>query len=79
MALAMSLLTLWTNVGGSIGSAAAAAIWNDRLPKNLEKYLGDTLNSTQLAEIYGSITVARLAEPRELVIKGSSCYPLILV
>ncbi|KAJ7259908.1 hypothetical protein C8J57DRAFT_1072986, partial [Mycena rebaudengoi] len=80
MALAMSLLQLWTYVGGSIGSAAAAEIWDDRLPKNLEKYLGDTLNSTQLAEIYGSITVARLAEPRELVIKAynETAYFLVL-
>jgi hypothetical protein len=71
MALAISLLSLWTSVGGGIGSAIAAAIWNSKLPANLDKYLGDQLNSTEIADIYGSIIVARLAEPRDLVIRGT--------
>ncbi|KAJ7903673.1 major facilitator superfamily domain-containing protein [Mycena olivaceomarginata] len=70
MALAISLLSLWTSVGGGIGSAIAAAIWNSKLPANLDKYLGDQLNSTEIADIYGSIIVARLAEPRDLVIRA---------
>ncbi|KAJ7475679.1 major facilitator superfamily domain-containing protein, partial [Mycena latifolia] len=70
MGLAIALLSLWTNVGGGIGSAISAAIWNAKLPSNLEKYLGDTLNSTQLADIYGSILVAHVAEPREQVIQA---------
>ncbi|KAJ7575104.1 major facilitator superfamily domain-containing protein [Mycena floridula] len=80
MALAMSLLALLTSLGGGIGSAIAAAIWNQRLPQNLNKYLGDSLNATQIEEIFGSITVARLAEPRDLVIKAynDTAYYLFL-
>ncbi|KAJ7178614.1 hypothetical protein C8R43DRAFT_467113 [Mycena crocata] len=80
MALAMSLLSLWTNLGGGIGSAIASAIWNAKLPQNLEKYLGATHNSTEISEIFGSIVVARLAEPRELVIKAydDTAYMLFL-
>ncbi|KAJ7158890.1 hypothetical protein C8R46DRAFT_1165174 [Mycena filopes] len=80
MALVIALLSLWTSVGGGIGSAIAAAIWNAKLPANLEKYLGDTLNSTEIADIYGSILVARMAEPRELVIKAydDTAYYLFL-
>ncbi|KAJ7637628.1 major facilitator superfamily domain-containing protein [Mycena polygramma] len=80
MALAISLLSLWTSVGGGIGSAIASAIWNAKLPANLNKYLGDTLNSTEIADIYGSILVARLAEPRELVIKAydDTAYDIFL-
>ncbi|KAJ7073237.1 major facilitator superfamily domain-containing protein [Mycena belliarum] len=70
MALAIALLQLWTNLGGGIGSAVSAAIWNAKLPANLEKRLGGTLNSTQLSEIYGSILVARVAEPRAEVIQA---------
>lgn len=70
MAIAISLLALWTNIGGSIGSAISAAVWSNKLPKNLNKYLGSYLNATQIEDIYDSIVVARLAEPRDLVIKG---------
>ncbi|KAJ7112838.1 major facilitator superfamily domain-containing protein [Mycena crocata] len=80
MALAVSLLSLWTYLGGGIGSAIASAIWNAKLPQNLERYLGDTKNASEIAEIYGSILVARLAEPRELVIKAydDTVYMLFL-
>jgi hypothetical protein len=70
MAQAISLLSLWTSVGGGIGSAISAAMWNKKLPYYLNEQLGNTLNSTQLAEIYGSIAVARYAEPRAQVIIG---------
>jgi len=80
MALAISLLALWTSVGGCIGSAIAAAIWNAKLPANLNKHLGDKLNSTEIADIYGSILVARLAEPRDVFIKAydDTVYQLFL-
>ncbi|KAK7033011.1 hypothetical protein R3P38DRAFT_3313100 [Favolaschia claudopus] len=80
MALAISLLSLWTSVGGGIGSAIAAAIWNAKLPANLNKYLGDQLNSTEIAEIFGSILVAREAQPRDLIIKAydDTAYQLFL-
>lgn len=70
MAQAMSLLALWTNVGGGVGSAISAALWNRALPKYLNEELGSVMNSTQIAEIYGSIVVARYAEPRPQVIQG---------
>ncbi|KAK6903936.1 hypothetical protein I203_107447 [Kwoniella mangroviensis CBS 8507] len=70
MALAMALLSLWTSIGGSIASAIAAAVWNKQVPAKLALYLGDTHNSTELAEIFGSILVARTAQPRPLVIQA---------
>jgi hypothetical protein len=70
MAIASANLALWTQVGGSIGSAIAAAIWTNKLPYYLTQNLGDTLNSTQIEDIYSSIVTARLAEPRDKVIDG---------
>jgi hypothetical protein len=61
---------MYTSIGGSIGSAIASALWTHRLPANLEKYVGNVYNSTEIAEIYGSIVVARTAEPRDLIKKG---------
>lgn len=79
MGQVIALLALWTNIGGAIGSAISAALWNDRLPRYLEEELGAYLNSTQLADIYGSIVVAQLAEPREQVLKGTYKVPADLI
>jgi hypothetical protein len=70
-ALAISLLNLWTQAGGAVGAAIGASIWTNRLPEALNKHLGNDLNSTQIADIYGSIVIARAAEPRDKVIAGS--------
>lgn len=71
MAIAISLLSLWTSIGGSIGSAIAASIWTNKLPMFLEQHLGNVLNSTQIDAIYGDIITARAAEPRDQVIAGT--------
>ncbi|TYJ52549.1 hypothetical protein B9479_006838 [Cryptococcus floricola] len=80
MALAMAILSLWTSIGGAIGSAIAAAVWNQRVPHFLSEYVGDVYNATELAEIFGSITVARAAEPRALIIEAynDAIHPLML-
>ncbi|WVQ81108.1 hypothetical protein IAT38_003230 [Cryptococcus sp. DSM 104549] len=71
MALAMALLSLWTRIGGAIGSAISAAIWTDQLPKHLHANLGPYMNATQITAIYGSIAKARaVTQHRDLVIKS---------
>ncbi|ODN80959.1 hypothetical protein L202_03072 [Cryptococcus amylolentus CBS 6039] len=71
LAVAMALLALWTRIGGAIGSAIAAAIWANQLPKHLSANLGQYMNSTQLNAIYGSITKARaVTEHRDLLRKA---------
>jgi hypothetical protein len=75
MAQAIALLSLWSGISGSIGAAVSAAIWTDQLPKNLEKYLGATLDNATIAEAYGSIVIARTTEPRDKIIQGVlSCF-----
>jgi hypothetical protein len=72
MALAMSVLSLWTSLGGSIASAISGAVWNKQVPIHLEKYVGQYYNATERAEIFGSILVARAAEPHNLINKAYS-------
>lgn len=67
MALAMAVLSLWTSLGGSIASAISGAVWNKQVPLHLEKYVGEYFNATERAEIFGSILVARAAEPHDLI------------
>ncbi|ORY68053.1 major facilitator superfamily domain-containing protein [Leucosporidium creatinivorum] len=72
MATAISLLSLWTGVGGSIGSAISAAIWTNKMPGNLENRLQDLLPAANITAIYGSLTDARFssAEVRAGVIEA---------
>lgn len=70
MALAMAILSLWTQLGGSVASAISGAVWNKQVPMRLERYLGATHTPEQLAEIFGSIIVARAAEPHDLVVRA---------
>ncbi|GAA5862310.1 hypothetical protein JCM8547_007597 [Rhodosporidiobolus lusitaniae] len=57
VALALSLLTLWSTVGGSIGSAIAAAVWNGRMPSNLRRYIPETLvDDAGVALFFADIT-----------------------
>lgn len=73
MAIATAVLNLISSIGSSITVAISSAVWNKNVPANLERYIGDTHNATQRAEIFGSIYVARLAEPRDLIRKGRCC------
>jgi len=67
MAIATAVLNLISSLGSSISIAISASVWNKRVPEHLEKYIGATHNSTELASIFGSIYKAREAQPRELV------------
>ena len=73
MGIAVAVLNLWSSIGSSVAIAISAAVWNKRVPAKLVEYLGPTHNATELADIFGSIYVARLAEPRELVKTGEHC------
>lgn len=70
MAIATAVLNLISSLGSSISIAISASVWNKRVPEHLEKYIGSTHNATELADIFGSIYIAREAQPRELVKQG---------
>jgi hypothetical protein len=70
MGIAIAVLNLWSSVGSSIAIAISASVWNKQVPAKLERYVGDVLNATARAEIFGDILIARAAEPRDLIRKG---------
>jgi hypothetical protein len=80
LAIAAAILALWTQIGGAVAAAIAASVWNRRMPIAIAQYLGDYYNATGQAEIFGSILIARTAEPRALVIEAylSGMRPLML-
>lgn len=63
------MLTLWTQVGGAIGSAVSAAVWDAQVPANLAKYV-PSLTADEITAIFGDITVAQTAEPRAQIIEA---------
>lgn len=63
VAIVIAVLGLWTNVGGAVGAAISAALWTEHLPAELAKHV-PSLSADQITSIFGSIEVARAAEPR---------------
>lgn len=63
LATVIALLALWAGIGSAIGSAIATAIWNENMPRNLNKYLGDKLSAEEILKIFGSIRTARTSPP----------------
>lgn len=54
VALAISLLSLWSKIGSAIGSAVASVIWSSQMPGQLRRYLPSTATSTDITKLYGS-------------------------
>ncbi|KAH9926641.1 uncharacterized protein BXZ73DRAFT_102896 [Epithele typhae] len=70
MALASALLGLCSSIGGSVGSAVAAAVWNAAVPRGLARLLGDVYTDAERAAIFGSVLVARDVPEHALVVQA---------
>ncbi|KAI0076314.1 drug:h+ antiporter [Panus rudis PR-1116 ss-1] len=55
VAMTTAVVLLWTEIGGSVGSAIAGAIWTNTMPDKLAKHLPDVPEDLR-AELFGSIT-----------------------
>ncbi|ORY72385.1 major facilitator superfamily domain-containing protein [Leucosporidium creatinivorum] len=83
LATVISLLSLFTGLGGAVGSAIAGAVWTSRMPDNLATRLAGLASDEEIENIYGSITSARFSTPevRAAVIEAyddTSKLPLYL-
>lgn len=56
----ISLLSLWSSVFASIGSAISAVIWSSKMPQYLREYMPASVNDTQVLTFYSDITTLRL-------------------
>ena len=59
VALAISLLSLWSRIGSAIGSAIVAVIWSAQMPDQLRKHLPSTATETEMRKIFNNIKAAR--------------------
>ncbi|GAA5900878.1 hypothetical protein JCM6882_007688 [Rhodosporidiobolus microsporus] len=59
VALAISLLSLWSKIGSGIGEAIAYSVWSNNMPRNLRAHVPSYVNDTQIAQFYGAITTIK--------------------
>lgn len=59
VALAISLLSLWSKIGSAIGSAIVAVIWSSQMPQQLRKYLPADATAADVKKLFGSPTSIR--------------------
>ncbi|KAK2592581.1 hypothetical protein QQS21_009726 [Conoideocrella luteorostrata] len=61
VALTISLLALWSQVGSAIGSAIASVIWANKMPRMLRKYLPARATDRDVRTVFNDIRVLRTA------------------
>ncbi|GAA6031357.1 hypothetical protein JCM8097_005620 [Rhodosporidiobolus ruineniae] len=83
VALAISVLSLWTGIGGSIGTAIAGAWWERVMPGNLRHYIPvSAANDTMIDTFFEDITSIRTYDYQSEIRQGAlrayevSVYPL---
>ncbi|KAE8155087.1 MFS general substrate transporter [Aspergillus avenaceus] len=54
VALAISMLSLWSKIGRAIGSAVVAVIWAQQMPRQLRRYLPATATDAEIKALFGS-------------------------
>ncbi|CUM65825.1 uncharacterized protein PRCAT00003474001 [Priceomyces carsonii] len=59
MSISMSILSLWSYIGQSIGSAISVAIWEGKMYNALRKHLPSSVLDTEVASFFADITVIR--------------------
>uniref|UniRef100_A0A0B7K121 Major facilitator superfamily (MFS) profile domain-containing protein n=1 Tax=Bionectria ochroleuca TaxID=29856 RepID=A0A0B7K121_BIOOC len=59
VALAISLLSLWSKVGSAIGSAIVAVIWAEQMPKQLLEHLPSTATAAERKKIFNNVKAVR--------------------
>lgn len=59
VALAISLLSLWSKIGSAIGSAVVAVIWSSQMPDQLRKHLPPNTPEKTIKKLFGNIKAIR--------------------
>lgn len=71
VALVISVLSLWSKIGTSIGSAVAASVWADMMPGQLRANLPDSVSDAQVAKFFGNIRAIRAYDMNSEIRQGA--------
>ncbi|KAF2022384.1 MFS general substrate transporter [Aaosphaeria arxii CBS 175.79] len=61
VALAISLLSLWSSVGSAIGAAVVAVMWSHEMPKALRQYLPASATEKDVKKLFSNMRTVRTA------------------
>lgn len=67
LAVAIAIYIFVESIAGGIGAAVAGSIWSSDLAANLAR-LAPSLDANEILSIIGDITIARVSEPRDVII-----------
>lgn len=59
VALAISMLSLWSKIGSAIGSAIVAVIWSSQMPNQLRDHLPASATDADAVKIFNDVKSAR--------------------
>ncbi|KAK5988792.1 Siderophore iron transporter 3 [Cladobotryum mycophilum] len=59
VALAISLLSLWSKIGSAIGSAIVAVMWSNQMPKQLRKHLPKGTSEATIKKLFSNMRAIR--------------------
>lgn len=59
VALVISLLSLWSKIGSSIGAAIVAVIWSSQMPDQLRAHLPSSATEANVTQIFNSVRSIR--------------------
>ncbi|GAA5861628.1 hypothetical protein JCM8547_000687, partial [Rhodosporidiobolus lusitaniae] len=82
VALAISMLTLWSSIGRSVGSAIASSHWNSVMESNMRRFMPDSVTDAQIRTYFSSITKIKALPYHDPVRQGAiqayetTVYPL---
>lgn len=65
VALAISLLSLWSKIGSAIGSAIVAVIWSSQMPNQLREHLPPNATDADVKKLFNNIRAIRTEYPFE--------------
>lgn len=82
VALVIALLSLWTAIGGAIGTAIASGVWTSSMPGNLRRFIPLSTSDEDIALFFADITTIKAlpfdSEVRQGAIRAyeTTVYPL---
>lgn len=59
VALAISLLSLWSKIGSAIGSAVVAVIWSSQMPQQLREHLPAGTSEATVKKLFNNVKAVR--------------------
>lgn len=80
VALVISLLLLWSNIGYAVGAAIGVQVWGKFMPGHLRQYLPASVTNEEISTFYNDITTIKAYDYSDPIRQGAiKAYEYALV